>query len=208
MPMTDPLTALFAGDSITDADRLSDPAALGRGYVRLIAEIAAGRADPLRVVNAGVSGDRVVDLAARWQSDVIDERPDILTVLIGVNDTWRRYDSGDPTSAVAFERGYAELLDAALTSGIQRLVLMEPFLIPIDAAQEQWRTEDLDAKIAATRALAERFDATLIGLDGLLNDAARQDGSTAIAADGVHPTDVGHELIARAWWEAIAPLRP
>lgn len=203
MTAPDRLTAVFAGDSITDAGRLADPEGLGQGYVRLIAARIAAAGAPIDVVNAGIGGNRVVDLAARWQADVLDAAPDVLTVLIGVNDMWRRYDSDDPTSATAFEAGYSALLEAARRNDVRRLALMEPFLVPIDAEQERWRVEDLDEKIAVTRDLARRFDATLIELDPLLNAAAADAGPRAIAEDGVHPTEAGHELIARVWWDRV-----
>jgi acyl-CoA thioesterase I len=195
-------TIVFVGDSITDAGRREDPDGLGDGYVRVIAERLADSGH--RIVNSGVSGDRVVDLAARWQQDVLDHRPDVLTVLVGVNDMWRRYDSGDATSAEAFAEVYDGLLASAAAGGAS-LVLMEPFLLPLTDDMESWRAEDLDAKIDAVRALAQKHGATLVGLDGVLGAAGDARGRAEVAFDGVHPTPEGHALIADEWIAAAAP---
>lgn len=191
-------TYVFAGDSITDAGRREDADSLGDGYVRLIANATSER-----VVNAGISGDRVRDLRRRWDADVLALSPDVVTVLVGINDTWRRYDSGDPTSAELFRVDYDAILSAAAAGGAS-LILMEPFLVPISAEQRSWRAEDLEEKIAVTRELARRHGARLVPLDGLLAEAARLQGAAAIAEDGVHPTAAGHALIAAAWRETAA----
>ncbi|MBN9155122.1 MAG: SGNH/GDSL hydrolase family protein [Microbacterium sp.] len=195
-------TIVFAGDSITDAGRREDPDGLGDGYVRIIAERL--EESGYRVVNAGISGDRAVDLRARWSEDVQAHEPDVLSVLVGVNDTWRRYDSADATSAEEFRAVYDELLTSMAGTGAS-IVLMEPFLLPVTDAMHAWRTDDLDDKIAVVRALAEKHGATLIGLDGLLTDAAGERGPEAVASDGVHPTPYGHALIADAWIAAAEP---
>lgn len=197
-------TLVFAGDSITDAGRREDPDRLGDGYVRVIAErLSAGSLD---VVNVGISGDRVVDLRRRWADDVLEHRADVLTVMIGVNDTWRRYDSDDATTAADFGSVYDEILESAISGGVQTLILMEPFLVPIDDAQRAWREEDLDAKIEVTRSLAAKYGAVLVPLDSLLNEAAKERTAAEIASDGVHPTALGHRLIADEWWKAAASV--
>lgn len=199
-----PRTLVFAGDSITDAGRREDPDRLGGGYVRDIARHPA--AVEFEIVNAGISGDRVVDLRRRWFDDVLVHHPEVLTVLIGVNDMWRRYDSGDPTTTQQFEDGYHDILAQAVDRGVRSIILMEPFLLPLNDDQRAWRTEDLDQKIDATRTLAGRYGAVLIPLDGVLNGAASTRTPEDIAFDGVHPTELGHRLIAEQWWDAARPL--
>jgi lysophospholipase L1-like esterase len=185
---------LFIGDSVTDCGRRDDPDGLGFGYVRMLAEhpSLAGA----EVINRGISGNRVVDLAARWQADVLDLRPDVVTVLIGINETWRRYDSADPTSTSDYERGYSELL--ATLDG-PTLILMEPFVLPVTAEQESWHPDDLDEKIAVMHELAREFGAHLVPLDVALTARAVGETAAALADDGVHPTARGHELIADLW---------
>ncbi|HEY9323658.1 MAG TPA: GDSL-type esterase/lipase family protein, partial [Agromyces sp.] len=190
MPLS--TTLVFAGDSITDSGRDRDDAAsLGDGYVALVAR-AVG--DDATVVNKGIGGDRAVDLAARWD-DVLAAQPDVLTVYIGVNDMWRRFDSDDPTSAEDFEATVAGLLESAREAGVERLVLVEPFFVPVSEGQAAW-LEDLDPKRAVVRRLAERFDATLVPLHDSVGAAAAAHGAPAIVPDGVHPTAQGAALIA------------
>lgn len=197
---------LFQGDSITDADRRAQPGdGLGGGYARMAAELLATARpeDRLTFVNRGISGNRVADLRARWQEDAIDLKPDLVSVMVGVNDTWRRYDADDPTSTEAYERDYRAILTRVRDELGARLLLIEPFLVPVSAAQWGWR-EDLDPRIHAVRRLAEEFDAALLAADGLLNQAAREAGGAArVADDGVHPTPLGHEVLARAWAELV-----
>jgi acyl-CoA thioesterase-1 len=195
------LTALFTGDSITDSGRVTDPSGfLGAGFVRRIGQLAPG----LWVVNSGVSGDRTADLRRRVDADVIDRRPDILTVLIGVNDMWRRYDSGLTTTPEEFESNYSAVLDRACDElDLEELVLMEPFLVPVAEGQTEWLAEDLEPKIAVVRELADRYGARLVGLAGLFAERAAADGALSLVLDGVHPTAAGHELIARAWLAAV-----
>ncbi|ROS76646.1 SGNH/GDSL hydrolase family protein [Cellulomonas sp. PhB143] len=189
-------THLFVGDSITDCGRRDDADGLGDGYVRMVARDLAGAG--AQVVNRGVGGDRARDLRARWRADVAVHAPTTLTVLVGVNDTWRRYDRDDPTTTASFESDYRAVL--ASVGPEVRLVLMEPFLVPVTPEQARWR-EDLDPKIAVVQALAAEHGARLVPLDGLMTEAAERHGAAATAADGVHPTPLGHRLVADAWLE-------
>ncbi|RQP11618.1 MAG: hypothetical protein EAS51_05325 [Microbacteriaceae bacterium] len=202
--MTAPV--LFIGDSITDAGRRDDPEGLGHGYVRLVAEGLVRRGDHRAIVNRGIGGDRVGDLAARWQTDVMDIAPSVLTVYVGVNDTWRRFDSGLPTSAQHFETVYRGLLEEARAAFNPRLILVEPFVVPVDESQQEW-LDDLAGKREAVASLATEFHAAFVPLHRILTTAAAHHGAAAIAEDGVHPTPLGAELIAEAW-EAAEGAQP
>jgi lysophospholipase L1-like esterase len=191
--MTGPI--LFIGDSITDAGRRDDaPDFLGDGYVRMI----AARLPDRSVINAGISGNRAVDLRDRWHIDVVERQPHVLTVYVGINDTWRRYDSNDPTTAAAFESDYRACLGDL--GGASTLILVEPFVLPVTTEQERWH-EDLDEKRAVVARLATEFGAQFLPLQALLSAAAEDHGAAALAQDGVHPTALGHRLIADAWLE-------
>ncbi|MFR9778717.1 SGNH/GDSL hydrolase family protein [Micromonospora sp. MS34] len=195
---------LFIGDSITDAGR--DRACgddLGTGYAMMAGAWFTARHPGHRVgfVNRGVSGDRVRDLRARWEIDCLALAPNVVSILIGVNDTWRRYDRDDPTSAPGFARDYRHILESTRRLGA-RLVLVEPFLVPLDDGQRGWRA-DLDPKVDVVRRLAAEFDATLVAVDELFQ-AAGVDGRVW-TRDGVHPTPFGHALIAQAWLRAVTP---
>jgi lysophospholipase L1-like esterase len=200
--MATPRPILFIGDSITDCGRREDPPDfLGDGYVRLIAERLPDR----RVINAGISGNRVVDLRDRWNIDALEQRPDILSIYVGINDTWRRYDSNDPTSAASFEADYRVILDEAVAKLAPKIVLVEPFVVPVTEEQETWH-EDLDAKRDVVVRLASEYGAVFVPLQAPLAAAAAAHGAAAIAQDGVHPTPLGHRLIADAWLAAARSL--
>ncbi len=199
------LRVLFQGDSVTDCGRSrSDDTNLGSGYAMMVAAHFAAQY-PWRLVqflNRGVSGERVRDLHARWEKDCLSLQPDWLSLLIGINDTWRRYDRHDPTPVGAFANTYRALLEAAVARGI-RLIICEPFLLPVSPQQMVWR-EDLDPKIAAIRQLAQEYRAWYIPLDGLFAQAATQREPTFWTPDGVHPSPAGHALIARAWLKTFS----
>ena len=167
-------TVLFQGDSVTDAGRARAlPDSLGAGYPLLVASwfSAAFPERGARFLNRGVGGDRVVNLLERWERDCLTLRPDVLSILIGVNETWRAFDAGDPTPATVFERQYREPLErtrAALPA--TRIALMEPFVLPFPPDREAWRV-DLDPKIQAVRRLARDFGCALVPLDGLFAEA-------------------------------------
>jgi acyl-CoA thioesterase-1 len=200
-------TIVFIGDSITDAGRREDPEKLGSGYVRIIAAELAAQGDAREIVNTGVSGDRAIDLQARWDDDALSFEPELLSIYVGINDTWRRYDSGSPTSTDAFAATYRSLLNEAQERFAPRFILVEPFVVPVTGEQRHWGADDLDAKRAVVESLAAEYGAAFVPLQSILSDAAEQNGgAAAIAADGVHPTPLGNSLIAGAWLTAEATL--
>ncbi|GAA1596109.1 SGNH/GDSL hydrolase family protein [Kribbella sancticallisti] len=192
-------TVVFAGDSVTDCGRRTDPEGLGDGYVRQLH--ASFGPQPPRIVNVGISGNRAVDLDARWQADVLAHEPDIVSVLVGINDTWRRYDKDDPTSTESYEQSYRNMLEQV--RGRAELVLIEPFLLAVKEDQLGWR-EDLDPKIDVVRRLAAEYGALLVPADGEFTRQAEQVGATTLADDGVHPTAAGHRLLADLWRRTVS----
>ncbi len=204
----DHATILFQGDSITDAGRSRENLAdLGFGYPALIAAWFSALYPEKKVtfINRGISGNRAADLRARWKEDALDLKPTWISILIGINDTWRRYDSQDPTSASAFEENYRSILDSTRRSSRAHLILCEPFLLPEPADRATWR-EDLDPKIAVTRQLAREYQAIYVPLDGVFAAAAALREMPFWLPDGVHPTTAGHALIAQAWLKAVKAL--
>ncbi len=199
---------LFQGDSITMAGRNADqPADLGRGYAFMAASWF-GSLFPehgVHFVNRGISGNRVKDLEARWEADCLQLKPNVVTIMIGINDCWRRYDRNDPTSVEAYEAGYRRLLNQVRERTQAELILMEPFVLPHPEDREEWR-EDLDPKIQSVRRLAREFNTYLVPLDGLFAEASSRVAPSYWAGDGVHPTPAGHALIARAWLRTVGAL--
>lgn len=195
---------LFQGDSVTDSCRdYGNPKDLGPGYPAKVAAYLNTFYSELNltVINRGVSGNRVRDLQKRWRQDCLDLSPQLVSILIGINDTWRRYDSNDPTSVEDFEAGYRDILTQTAKTGA-RLVLMEPFVMPYPQEHIAWR-EDLDPKIQVVRKLAREFKATLIPLDGMMAASYVKNGDFYDTRDGVHPTDAGHSLIAGEFLKTV-----
>lgn len=200
---------LFQGDSITDCGRSrEDLNDLGPGYPALVASMlnALCPESDLQFLNRGISGNRTCDLLARWDEDCLDLEPDLLSILIGVNDTWRRFDSNDPTSTEQFEKNYDELLSRTRQRlGDIPILLLEPFLLP-EPEDKQCFREDLDPKIHAVRRVARKYNCTYVSLDGALAEATVYQPSEKLSADGVHPTLYGHGIITKRWLEAVGLL--
>ena len=206
-------TVLFQGDSITDCGRdrtvaeSNRAAALGTGYPLLIAaQLLAARPEAgLGVLNRGVSGNTVPDLDARWQADALDLKPDVLSVLIGVNDLWHKL-SGHYTGTVAeYEAGYAALLGRARRAlPAVRLVVLEPFVLRTGAVNDAWFPE-FDLRRAAAARVASGAGATFVPLQAMFDRLAARASAAYWAADGVHPTVAGHGAIAQLWMQMVSP---
>jgi lysophospholipase L1-like esterase len=199
---------LFQGDSITDAGWLrEDPNSMGGGYAMMASAWFSALYPEMgvRFLNRGISGHRVRDLKSRWQEDCIDLKPDWVSVMIGINDTWRRYDSADPTSTESYEEDYRHILGRVRDELGAKLILLEPFVLPCPPDREAWR-EDLDPRIHVVRKLAVEFGALLVPLDGVFAQAACKREAAFWAADGVHPSPAGHALIAQAWLRTVRAI--
>ncbi len=196
---------LFQGDSITDAGRSREnDALLGAGYPHLIAAwLSAAVPDAgWTFLNRGISGNRIYDLEARWTEDCITLQPDWVSILIGINDTWRHYDSNVPSPIADFEACYRRILDRVKAETPAHILILEPFVLPVPADRIGWR-EDLDPRLDAVRRVAREYAARLVPLDGLFSAASVQRESAFWAGDGVHPSPAGHALIAQAWIRAV-----
>ncbi len=196
---------LFQGDSVTDCGRnresLHD---LGKGYPLITASLLMHRLRDLNLtfINKGISGNRVRDLEKRWKEDCIDLKPTVVSILIGINDVWRRYDSNDPTDARSFESGYRNILTQIKDKLDARIIILEPFVNPFPGDRKNWR-EDLDPKLDAVRRLSSEFNALLIPLDSIFASAYQEKPEGYYAADGVHPSHAGHGMISEEWIKAI-----
>ena len=165
---------LFQGDSITDAGRRqTDTPELGCGYPHYVAGLIREQYPDTEwdFINLGISGDRTKDLLSRWQEDCINLQPGILSILIGINDTWRAFDSNDPTTAGQFEANYRKLLEDVRKNTNAKIIIMEPFLLHDAPNKDDWR-DDLNRKIDATRRLAREFADVYIPLDGMFAAAS------------------------------------
>lgn len=205
MKIQDGAVVLFQGDSITDVGRSRENnVQLGGGYVTMIAGLAGAMYPErqIRFLNRGISGNRATDLVSRWQTDCLDLKPDWVSIMIGINDTWRSFDSGNPTSTADFANDYRRVLEQTRDQLGAKLVLIEPFVLPHPEDRKRWRS-DLNPRIDVVRELAMEFDAILVPLDGIFAAACARREPAFWAADGVHPTAAGHSLIACAWLKAV-----
>ena len=187
---------LFQGDSITDCGRdRDDPNGLGDGYVNLITETVADMYSQtnLKFINRGISGDKIRDLQLRWDADCISLKPDILSILIGVNDTLI-------TPAELFEEEYRMLLKRTSETLDSKIILCEPFLLLGDSNAYR---DDLNPKIEIVHKLSEEFSTHLLPLDKIFRESCSLNPPEYWAPDGVHPTPAGHALIAKSWIEYV-----
>lgn len=200
-------TLLFLGDSITDCSRREDPAGHGYGYVRLLAEHFAAHEPTARVMNRGDSGDRAQELARRFGPDCLDLGPDVVTIYIGVNDTWHGFTRGEVVTAADFERDYRFMLDQlSATRPAVPVLMVVPFITDVDQEKAGYHA-DLDEKVTVIRGLAHEFGHTLVDLEQVMERAWAVGHSPAsIAEDGVHPTIAGHRLIADEWLAEFAQI--
>lgn len=196
---------LFYGDSVTDCGRdYSDITNIGEGYVKYTVESLKLAYEDVEMtfINKGISGNRTIDLLNRLDADVIAHQPDIVTILIGVNDTWRRYDNNDPTSAEQFRVNYENVLKRIKAETNAKIIMLEPFLI-YGMGRDNYR-EDLNEKIDVERQLAKLYADYYIPLDGLLAAASVEyDDVSVLSADGVHPAEEGKKIIS---WHLLQVL--
>ncbi len=195
---------LFQGDSITDAGRMhyEDPHNMGGGYPRLLeAELTFG--EDCEVMNCAISGSRVVDLLSRWKEHCLNLKPDVLTVLIGVNDVWHelggRRNGVDPE---VFGDVYRILIrEAKKALPHIRIILMGAFVTHGTATDPEWETFDREVRIRReiTRKVAEEYHLEYVDLQKAFDEAQKDMPAAHWTADGVHPTAAGHRLIADAW---------
>jgi acyl-CoA thioesterase-1 len=196
---------VFIGDSITDAERMSDRRRLGHGYVDIIFDAFAARSADVEIVNNGIAGNRVAHLRERWETDALDLRPDLLTVFIGGNDTIATFYQGTPTPVADFERDLDNILTRAVAAGIPRIIVIDPFFVSDAPWAGNWKDgsefvrADLDTKRPVVRALADRHGAAFIPLQDHVTAAIAERGGAIVAPDGLHPSAFGHRLIARLW---------
>jgi lysophospholipase L1-like esterase len=206
-------TLLFQGDSITDMkwgrNQRDRNHYLGHSYVYLIAArlLTDMPEAKLNVLTRGVSGNTVADLKARWQKDALDLKPDVLSILIGVNDVGRAVRSRRDVDIDAFTAAYRWLLDQSRRANPElKIVLLEPFVLPVTrvkAAWEAWRGQ-IDRLRAVVAGLASEHKAVLLRTQDIFDEAARRVAPSHWIWDGAHPLPQGHELIARNWIESVA----
>lgn len=189
---------LFQGDSITDGNRGRDQDPnhiLGHGYAYIIAA-RHGAAFPeagLEFLNRGVSGNTVAELEGRWKADTLDLHPDVLSVLVGINDYWHG------VAPERYEETFMRIIDQAVTANPRiRLVLGEPFHLGAGRPDA-----DLRRRQEMVARLAERHGAAFVRFQHALDQAAQRAPAEYWVWDGIHPTYRGHQIMADAWEQAV-----
>lgn len=206
---------LFHGDSITDAGRVKENAAhLGRGYPHLIAaSLGFDAPNQYQFINKGTNCNRIIDLYTHKDTEIIGPEPDVLSILIGVNDIWQHYaQTPNGTSPEEYFRLY-DLLIAEVKAALPhiQIMILEPFLLP--------GTDTGDAKIypgfrkmveeiaGQAKAIAEKYGLVFVPLQAGFDVLQETAGNGYWLTDGVHPAPTGHEFIKRRWLEAFRTIQ-
>lgn len=203
---------LFQGDSITDGNRGRDNDPnhiMGHGYAFSIASRIGADYPEKKFVfcNRGISGNKVVDLEKRWQAETIDLKPDVLSVLVGVNDSTSVITNWEPVvSLEKFEEVYDRLLEQTKSVFPDILfVLCEPFILKGSRVNDNWEAfqKDIKQRQKIVQQLAEKYDAVFVGFQDVFDKACERAPFDYWIWDGVHPTVPGHELMAREWIKQV-----
>ena len=203
---------LFYGDSITDMGRHREgehPAfKMGVGYPNFITgELSYAEPNQYEFINRGISGNRVVDLYARINGDVWNHEPDVLSILIGVNDVWHEWDSQNGVDIERYEKVYRMLIeDTKIRLPNLKIILCEPFILQGEATdgEERWQ-HFLQVKEYAkvVKKLAEDYGAYFVPLQEKFDEASKKHGVENYLYDGVHPAPAGAKLIAEEWLQVF-----
>ena len=202
---------LFQGDSITDCARSRDnDSFLGGGYPLLIdGELGVTYPNEHLVINRGVSGDRIVDIYARMKKDIINLAPDVMSILVGVNDVWHERDVQNGVDGEKFFKVYSMLLEEVKEAFPNiKLIVLEPFVL-LGAGSElryEWFRKEVEVRAQKAKEVAEKYGAIFVPLQKEFDDLCKVAPATFWLGDGVHPTAHGHEVIKRQWLKAFKNL--
>lgn len=206
---------LFQGDSITDAGRNAvngSKVSIGQGYALMIAgELGARFPGAYVFENRGIGGNRVTDIYARIKADAWNLKPDVFSLLVGVNDVWKELGCmdiiHDGTEPERYKRVYSMLIEDTLEAlpGV-KFILMEPFLLRGIYTEEKWDVfcEEVKIRAAIVKELAEKYGLAFVPLQELFDKACESAPAEYWVADGVHPTPAGHRLIADEWLKVFS----
>ena len=203
---------LFQGDSITDSGRKKDnmdsnsPSALGSGYAMIAGSELLFKypEKSLKVYNKGISGNKVYQLAERWDVDCLNLKPDVLSILIGVNDYWHKHNGNYNGTIDVYRKDFNALLERTKKALPNvKLIICEPFAVPdIKAVDKTWYPEFPEYQKAA-REMANQFDAAFVPYQSVFDKAVKSAPGVYWTGDGVHPSLAGAQLMAHAWLEVV-----
>ena len=204
---------LFQGDSITDAGRekekqlANSPGSFGSGYAFLAAAsiLNENASQAPTIYNRGISGNKVYQLAERWQKDCLDLKPQVLSILIGVNDFWHKLNGKYDGTVEIYETDLRKLLEQTKKALPEvKLVICEPFVV-LDgsAVDEKWFPE-FDRYRSSAKKVAQEFEAVFIPFQSIFDEAQKHAPGRYWTGDGVHPSMAGAALMAQAWMKAVS----
>ena len=202
---------LFQGDSISDAGRSrDDDNYMGVGYPTLVAgTLGADRPAEFEYINRGISGNRVVDLYARIKADIINLQPDYMSILIGINDVWHEIGNKNGVSAEKYEKIYNMLIEEIKEALPDiKIMILEPFVLKASGTEEHWEyfRAEAEKRAECAKRVAQKNNLVFVPLMEVFDNAAKSASNDYWLIDGVHPTDMGHELIKREWIKAFEAL--
>ena len=205
-------TLLFQGDSITDSGREktkelpNNPKSFGSGYAFLAASelLQELPEKQLTIYNRGISGNKVYQLADRWEKDCLGLKPDVLSILIGINDYWHMRNEKYDGTVEIYEKDFRALLNRTKKAlpGL-KLVICEPFAVTGTSAVDESWMEPVSAYQRAAKKMAGEFDAIWVPFQKVFDEAVKHAPPTYWTGDGVHPSMAGAQLMAEAWLKAV-----
>ena len=203
---------LFQGDSITDAGRARDNNInIGDGYPLLVkASLGFENPGKYEFFNRGISGNRIVDVYARIKNDIINIKPDVMSILIGVNDVWHEFEeSPNGVDAEKYYKIYDMLIEEVKTALPDiKIIIIEPFVLKASATENNWATFNFEVKKRAEMAkkISEKYNLPYIELQKGFDELSKKAEESYWLADGVHPTAMGHEYIKNEWIKTFKAL--
>ncbi len=205
---------LFQGDSITDCgrDREKD-VKTGIGYPTMVkGQLGYEEAAQQHTfINRGISGDRIVDVYARIKKDIINLKPDLMSLLIGINDVWHdAHDNPNGVSAEKFFKIYCMLIEEIKEELPDiKIMILEPFVLHGTATDDHWEFFDVETRKRAAMAkkVAEKYNLTWVPLQEGFDKLLEQAPAGYWLRDGVHPDAPGHDFIKRQWLNAYYSMK-
>ena len=202
---------LFQGDSITDAGRdKRNYRDMGKGYPKYAAELIAQNHPEVEFdfINFGIGGNRTCQLFDRLYKDGIEFQPDVISILIGINDIWHRY-GGEKiaTTDAQIETNYRAILERIKRETNAKIIILAPYVLDYDNETRQAMREDLKTVLPIIRSLADEFADAYIPLDEIFAEALKtQPEPLYYSGDGVHPNENGSRFIGEQYAKYIAPI--